>query len=356
MQKIKKILVWILQSIKCVSCCLYKQIGLAYILGKICPHRNPKNGHPTFIIWLASLWIISYGLAAQFYESHLDRFENRRVLLSALLTTDARAQTFPALVNLQKYKLPHEPRLMIPFDGIYTLTLGNKKPLNKNTVKEIAATIVNFKHTLGCTTEEWNEKKWKCVDLSGANLVGADLTKGRLSYINLTGAILKKAKLGEAELFHANLNGINLEGAFLKDAKLQKAELISAYLSEANLTRANFSNSDLKDANLKGANLTGAILEDTNLMRANLLEVYFIDDDIIEDYPVDATPENIIKMACKELKKAKNWETTSRCRKLACGVSMLTPPCVTDKQGNSTLQETLCVISTTHKSMCLGAK
>ncbi|MEE9452322.1 MAG: pentapeptide repeat-containing protein [Gammaproteobacteria bacterium] len=327
------------QQIKCLSCFVYEQIGLAYIFGKACPHKTPRKGYPTLVIWLVSLSFISYGIATQFYESRLDRFEHRRVLLSAMLTTDAISQSFPELVTLQKYKLPHEPRWYMPFEGIYTLTSENKKPLSEKTVRKIATTIVNFKHKLGCSEDEWRNEKWKCVNLSGADLIGADLTFADLRRVKLVEANLKGAKLEKADLRYSDLKNINLEGSNLKDTKLQYAELHYANLSGTNLTRAKFNNSDLIHADLSGANLGGSNLEGADLAWDNLEGVFFIDNNFIESHPEDTTEKNVKEMACRELKKAKNWEKSLRCHELSCGATMVTPQCITDIQKNRVSQE-----------------
>jgi hypothetical protein len=87
-----------------------------------------------------------------------------------------------------------------------------------------------------------------------ANLSGANLIRANLSDANLSGANLIRANLSDA-----NLSGANLSGANLNDANL-----IRANLSDANLIRANLSGANLSDANLSGA-MSGA-----NLIRANL--------------------------------------------------------------------------------------
>ncbi len=113
------------------------------------------------------------------------------------------------------------------------------------------------------------------VDLAARNLAKANLTKARLIKANLyranlTGAILKEAHLIGANLMNAILTGAHLEGtdlmgANLHGATLNEADLTKAYLMGANLSGANFTGAILKEANLKGA-----LLLETNLERANL--------------------------------------------------------------------------------------
>jgi uncharacterized protein YjbI with pentapeptide repeats len=118
------------------------------------------------------------------------------------------------------------------------------------------------------------------ANIAGANLRGAILTDANLRGANLTHADLIGADLTHAELSSADLTGAklyeaNLTGATLSHAKLTHAQLFGANLSLANLYGANFSVADLTRANLYGANfsladLTGATLNEVNLNRAAL--------------------------------------------------------------------------------------
>jgi len=118
------------------------------------------------------------------------------------------------------------------------------------------------------------------VDLSQANLFGANLEGALLSNANLEGAYLLKANLKGAYLRDANLEGViltdaNLEGAILTDVNLKGAYLLRANLKGANLESAIFSDANLEGAylfyaNLNDASLEGVDLSDTNLEGANL--------------------------------------------------------------------------------------
>jgi hypothetical protein len=138
-------------------------------------------------------------------------------------------------------------------------------------------------------TEVWNVWKLKNsekkVDLSNADLSGANLEEmmlhgANLSYASLNGANLYGADLSQANLSFAELNKANLAYAMLDGANLNGAELLRANfhlaklretnLREAFLLEANLNDADLYKANLNGANLNKAILVGAHLREANL--------------------------------------------------------------------------------------
>jgi uncharacterized protein YjbI with pentapeptide repeats len=119
------------------------------------------------------------------------------------------------------------------------------------------------------------------LDLKGADLGGADLSRANLRDANLSGADLSRANLRDADLGGADLSRANLRDADLSDAFLRDAILIRADLRDANLSKANLRDADLSEADLGGADLggaglgraglSGAFLKDANLSRASLI-------------------------------------------------------------------------------------
>jgi len=88
----------------------------------------------------------------------------------------------------------------------------------------------------------------KAMDLSGANLCGANLVEAYLSGVDLRRANLARADLVGAYLAGANLSEADLARSFLRDAQLTFADLTDASLFGADLTNA-------KDINLRGAHI-----------------------------------------------------------------------------------------------------
>jgi hypothetical protein len=113
----------------------------------------------------------------------------------------------------------------------------------------------------GVVWSNWRVKNFGVhIDLSKANLRGADLS----------GALLMLADLSEARLSGANLREAQLGRVNLFRANLDRAILSRAYLGGANLSRANFREADLREARLDGTDLTEADLRDTDLSGAHL--------------------------------------------------------------------------------------
>ena len=105
----------------------------------------------------------------------------------------------------------------------------------------------------------------KFLNLSNANLQGANLRGAELQ-----GANLYKTELQGAYLSWAQLQGANLTLAQLQGANLSYAQLQEAYLSYAQLQGASLSGAELQGANLSGAELQGASLSYAQLQGANL--------------------------------------------------------------------------------------
>jgi hypothetical protein len=111
------------------------------------------------------------------------------------------------------------------------------------------------------------------ADLAYAHLNGADLTRANLTGANLVFIDLARADLTGAILAYAHLNGANLRGA-----QLRVADLSGADLTEADLTGANLHGLILPGAILSGTNLTGAILRSINLTGARLVDQQQLDE------------------------------------------------------------------------------
>jgi uncharacterized protein YjbI with pentapeptide repeats len=110
------------------------------------------------------------------------------------------------------------------------------------------------------------------ADLSGARLNGGHLREADLSQANLSGAQLREVDLSGARLSQADLGGAKLLRAMLMQADLSEARLVRAFLIRAGLGEANLSGAQLREADLSGADLSGARLSEAGLREADLGE------------------------------------------------------------------------------------
>jgi uncharacterized protein YjbI with pentapeptide repeats len=111
-------------------------------------------------------------------------------------------------------------------------------------------------------------------ELSHANFSQADLHGTDLSGANLSSANFTEAILEGADLSGANLNSANLSKARLNGANLSEARLDGANLSEARLGETSYITSDRREGKISGANLSGANLSGANFSRASLSGAY----------------------------------------------------------------------------------
>jgi len=95
---------------------------------------------------------------------------------------------------------------------------------------------------------------------SGKETIKEAVIEAKNSEVDLSGANLRGANLYEVDLSGANLRGANLYEVDLSGADLYEADLSGANLYEADLSGADLSEANLSEANLYGANLNGAEL------------------------------------------------------------------------------------------------
>jgi hypothetical protein len=121
------------------------------------------------------------------------------------------------------------------------------------------------------TWNKWREANQNLVpDLREADLSGKNLIEANLYQAILIAAALQKANLEKANLIGADLRDASLSKADIRDANLNEAKLIGALLVETDLRGANLSRTDLRNANLRGARLGKADLINADLSRADL--------------------------------------------------------------------------------------
>ena len=140
----------------------------------------------------------------------------------------------------------------------------------------------------GSAFDELHLKRFKAInkcpncDLSGADLSGRNMISANLKDANLSGANLSRAYLWSADLSGANLSGATLPYSFLLGANLSYANLQGAKLTwavtgvlpvTAVLTGLN--------SNFQGANLSGADLKQFNAAHSDFTNADFVRRQII---------------------------------------------------------------------------
>lgn len=104
--------------------------------------------------------------------------------------------------------------------------------------------------------EDLTNGDWACIDLSGQNLDGIDLSRAFLEQVNFTGASLKNANLSRAILARADLTDADLSGANLEEANVGAVKGLRTNFTDANLKSARLSKADFTEADFTRADLT----------------------------------------------------------------------------------------------------
>jgi uncharacterized protein YjbI with pentapeptide repeats len=197
-----------------------------------------------------------------------------RILSALALIYAVAAATFP---DEQMYLATHG--LGIAPTNILVLT--DEDLIDDDKLKKIVE-----KNEISTVQNVTSAKRWVASlslaerDLTGANLVGADIR-----HVDFSGAILNRANLGSAWVQNARFNCVGaveskgctqLQGASLDDAQLQGAEFWSAQLQGASLVDAQLWGASLIAAQLQGARLDRARLQGAWLSFARLQGASFV--------------------------------------------------------------------------------
>jgi uncharacterized protein YjbI with pentapeptide repeats len=264
-------------------------IGIRLLYRKLVPEPEDQPGYrkpSTFVLWCFAVYFAAFGIAAQRFESQLDKVEHKSIILITQLATNLHKKALGRIAHIQTEKCPVKPYFNRPWTVYYSLFTSSVAC--QSVVKELQAVVEDWKEDLAevnlskanlkkadlrdakLQEADLYDAKLQKADLRDANLQEADLSWAKLQEANLSDANLQEADLSWAKLQKANLSGANLQEADLYDAKLQEANLSGANLQKTNLSKANLQEADLYDAKLQEANLSGAKLQEANLREANL--------------------------------------------------------------------------------------
>ena len=107
--------------------------------------------------------------------------------------------------------------------------------------------------------------KLRSLDLSFANLTGADLKAVEMENVNLHGAILTDANLKHAYLYRVNLSNVDFTSAKLIETKIEESSMENSTLKDALLLHT-----EIEDSNISNSNFIGAIISNVKLKSVNL--------------------------------------------------------------------------------------
>ena len=179
-------------------------IGIRLLFRKFRPVPEDRPGYrkpSTFVLWCLAVYFAAFGLAAQRFESRLDKVEHKSAILITQLATKHSKKALGRVAYIQNLTCPVKPHFNDPWT-VYTSLFTSSVPC-RSVVEELQTVI-----------EDWKE------DLAGVNLDRANLQTADLSEAKLQGAALLKTNLQEADLYEAHL-----QEAFLIQANLQGANL-----------------------------------------------------------------------------------------------------------------------------------
>jgi uncharacterized protein YjbI with pentapeptide repeats len=128
-----------------------------------------------------------------------------------------------------------------------------------------AANSKHLKQLIG--TKQCNQ-----CDLSGANLSNMDLSKAQLVGANLNMANLSNTNLSGANLTKASVVGANLSGANLRQTNLTQTTFVYSNLAQAQIQGATLLQTDFQGTNLAEVDLTGSEIARSSFTNANIYQ------------------------------------------------------------------------------------
>lgn len=126
------------------------------------------------------------------------------------------------------------------------------------------------------------------LNLSEADLRGANLRGANLKRADLTGAVLREADLVGAQFTEADLTRADLRDAKLVKADFYAAKLFRATIAGADASGAYFRRAEMTQCDLRGTDLTKADLIDATLNKAALNDAILIAAEMARTHLIDA--------------------------------------------------------------------
>lgn len=231
--------------------------GFNLIFRKIVPFKPGEERKITSIgIWVISVYIAAFGLASQRYENRLDVIETRTSIVIAQTGTKALKQALERIPDLQKMRIPIKPNVRNPKSVFFSFFIDG---IYERNIEDLNRLVESYKHEL-------DNVNLSGIDLLRADLGGANLTGSNFSEANLVAVDLSKSKLRNTYLCGADLRSADLSNADLSNAILCRVDFRDAKLINANLSGVSFYsrgliNSYYSMGNIEGANFSGVRLD-----------------------------------------------------------------------------------------------
>lgn len=168
-------------------------------------------------------------------------------------------------------------------DAMYVLepNVEYRLELCEETVEVLVMTNPEHKRARGREFLRNNGLKLKSKGVRRVNLTGWDLVNADLGGADLTGAVARSATANRANLTEAKLDGADMSyitlteaslyGASVKEAKFELATMTSVNLKRADARGADFNHANAIDANMEFAKLDGANFVYADLSNASLV-------------------------------------------------------------------------------------
>ena len=147
--------------------------GIAFIAAKLSSNKN-EDDHPSFFIWLFTIYVAVYGLASQRYEKDLTRYQNTLNLYGSLVAGDKDEMGLNLLNSLKYEQLTVEPALSSPV-SVYKAFIGEKEPLNENELTALSRVIFSFLNGSACSVASFISDAMARTSAIREVLYGADL-------------------------------------------------------------------------------------------------------------------------------------------------------------------------------------
>lgn len=156
----------------------------------------------------------------------------------------------------------------------------------------------------------FRKKKFRRLNLEGANFSGVNLEKADFDGCNLTGVNFKNSNLTKVKFSRSTLQGTDLSEANLSKTQFEGLHIKNVTFAKSNLQKADFKGAVLQNINFSGANLgksqfararltlvdfTHANLSDAGFRRARLKQVNLTDANLADANFSKASMVNVIR-------------------------------------------------------------